>query len=182
MMATHATSAAVINRKIDAMIKKNPAKKVSPIYLELKKQYLAGEFPDITMRPGEGREVLYYSKDGRFLQAFDSRLLAEKEYNKQWNKASKFIGREKNPSGTRVKVVARNPVKRQRVTSENDYALVSGNHWTVRFYANKTEAKGVADIVYPASSEASAQRFVDGLEKAGASGVAVIALRKVRSK
>lgn len=87
-----------------------------------------------------------------------------------------------SPPKRQVKLIAMNPLKVKRETTSNDYALVSGDHWTVRFFANKTEPKGIADITFPAANEASAQRFVSSLEKAGASGVAVIALRKVRTK
>lgn len=89
---------------------------------------------------------------------------------------------DKNPGPKKVRVIGSNPLIRKRETTTNDYALVSGDHWTVRYFMNKTEPKGTADITYPAADEASARRFVDKLEQAGARGVAVIALRKVRSK
>lgn len=87
-----------------------------------------------------------------------------------------------SPTTRLVRKRVANPVRVERETSRNDYALVSGDHWTVRFFANKTKPAGVADITYPAMDEASARRFVASLEKAGAHGVAVIALRKVRAK
>lgn len=89
--------------------------RISPLYAEMKKRYQNGEFPDIKMRPGEGSEVEYWTKNGEFLQSFDSRLLAVKEYDKQWKRASKFIGGGKDQEiKTRaVKVIAANPVKRR---------------------------------------------------------------------
>lgn len=78
-----------------------------------------------------------------------------------------------------VRVVAANPVK-TAIKTVRRKSLVGGNYWAVLFYANKDKPSGKPDITYPAPSKESARHFVTSLEKAGASGVAILEFTKAR--
>mgnify|MGYP003518499498 CR=1 FL=1 len=64
---------------------------MNTIYKEARKCYKAQEFTAMSIRTDDLGGVAVYSKDGKFLQCFVSRLVAEQHMNAQCDKARKFI-------------------------------------------------------------------------------------------
>jgi hypothetical protein len=64
---------------------------MSPIYKDAKECYKNNEFSGLRIEKLEDGCAAVYSKSGKFLQLFSSRLIAENEINKQCEKARKFI-------------------------------------------------------------------------------------------
>ena len=65
--------------------------KMSPIYKEARRCYKNGEFASMRIERYEGGMAAVFSKNGKFLQVFAGRLVAENEMEKQCDKARKFI-------------------------------------------------------------------------------------------
>ena len=64
---------------------------MSPIYKEASRCYKNGEFASMRIERYEDGMAAVFSKEGKFLQVFASRLIAENEMEKQCAKARKFI-------------------------------------------------------------------------------------------
>lgn len=64
---------------------------MSPIYKEARRCYKNGEFPMMRIDRSDDGMAAVYSKDGKFIQVFASRLVAEREMEEQCAKARKFI-------------------------------------------------------------------------------------------
>lgn len=64
---------------------------MSPIYKEARRCYQAQEMTHMRIERYEDGMAAVFSKDGKFLQVFASRLVAENEMEKQCAKARKFI-------------------------------------------------------------------------------------------
>lgn len=66
-------------------------KKVNSIYKEARHCYKNSEFPSMRTERYEDGTAAVFSRDGKFLQLFASRLIAENEIEKQCAKARKYV-------------------------------------------------------------------------------------------
>lgn len=64
---------------------------MNAIYKEARRCYKGQEFPSLSIRTEEDGGASVYSKNGKFLQFFVSRLAAERTVTEQTAKAQKFI-------------------------------------------------------------------------------------------
>jgi hypothetical protein len=64
---------------------------MNAIYKEARRCYKNAEFPSLSIRTEEDGAATVWSKDGKFLQCFASRLAAERALTAETAKASKFI-------------------------------------------------------------------------------------------